>query len=465
VIPTEAAFVTLKRAIIARTGHDYYADKDRLLRDRLERRLSVTGCADLADYMRLLRDPQAGAAEWQELEAEVTIGETFFFRHAEQFAALKDVILPALIDANRATHRIRIWSAGCAVGAEPYSVAILLERLLGPAVGDWSIDIVGSDINHRCLAQAREGRFSNWALRGMSDAARLRDFAPSLDGRYWHIDARHRPMVRFIQHNLLSLLDDTSPPDLADFDLILCRNVLIYFRPDQIPAMLSALARRLKPEGWLMVGHSDAVMGAPDELGVVQLLGTIAFRPPGCLPPSPPVVAWVRLPEPPPWLDVRCVVPARTRPRRAALPAPPEPGPEVTQTATIRSLADAGRLEEAKTACLTALAAHPLDHRLHFYDGVIAQARGEVAKAEAALRRAIYLRNDMVMAYYHLGLLLIDGASPAAGRRMMAKVAALCDGLPATDVLAESDGLRPADVIELVGQRLRGAGARRSGTG
>jgi chemotaxis protein methyltransferase CheR len=448
----DGSFAALKQAIIARTGHDYYADKDRLLRDRLERRLTVTRAAGLPDYARLLHDPVAGAAEWAELEAEITIGETFFFRHAEQFAALKDVILPAIIAENQATRRIRIWSAGCAVGAEPYSVAILMERILGEALADWTIEIIGSDINHRCLTQAREGRFSGWALRGMTEAEKKRDFLPSPDGRHWHIDPRHQPRTRFMRHNLLSLLDGTSPPDVSDFDLILCRNVLIYFGPDQVPGMLSALADCLKPSGWLMVGHSDAVVGVPAALGVVQLPGTLAFRPPGCGTPAP-------LANPPPpveWPAFTVEKPARRVPAR--LPQPEPVAVDPVPIPAIRALADLGALDEATAACAAAIVVHPLDHRLHFYDGVIAQARGDIARAEAALRRAIYLRNDMVMAYYHLGLLLIDGTAREAGRRMMEQVITLCAALPPSAILPESDHLRPGDLRGLVGQRLRPVG-------
>jgi chemotaxis protein methyltransferase CheR len=470
--PPEVSFAVLKEAIIARTGHYYYADKDRLLRDRLDRRLKATGCTGLQDYLSLLNHPAAGAAEWQELEAEVTIGETFFFRHTEQFVALRDVILPAIVAQNQATRRLRLWSAGCAVGAEPYSLAILLERLLGEAMRDWTIDIVGSDINHRVLAQARDGRFSNWALRGMAEADRARDFTPLSDQRHWHIADRHRPHVRFVQHNLLTLLDDSPGWDWTGFDLILCRNVLIYFSPDRIAPMMSALARCLSPVGWLMVGHSDAIVALPRDLGIVDLPGTIAFRPPGCLPPPGEAGA--------PLLDIAAVMMGMERnhganddgalaPMPVRLPAPPPvverrrspPPPPRHEAATegtvaaIRALADGGRLQEAAQACAAAIDAHPLDARLHFYDGVIAQAAGQRTHAEAALRRAIYLSGRMVMAHYHLGLLLLDGATPEAGRRIMAQVLKLCAGLPQTESLPESDGLSPRDLSERIEMRLR----------
>jgi chemotaxis protein methyltransferase CheR len=461
-----ASFAIIKQAVIDRTGHHYYADKDNLLRDRLNRRLTATGCRGLPDYLTLLNHPTAGAVEWRELEAEVTIGETFFFRHAEQFDALQTAILPAIIARNAAARRVRIWSAGCAVGAEPYSIAILLDRLLGEAIDGWAIEILATDISHRFLERARTGCFGNWALRGLPDEERARHFDTTPDPKQWRIAGRHRRHVRFAHHNLLSLLDDPQGADWGGFDLILCRNVLIYFSQDRIAPMMSALGRRLSPEGWLMVGYSDAIAGMPPDLGVVELPGTIAFRPPGCAParlatPAPAVIrsepetAPARRRRPPPPAPPAAMTTAASAPGSAAVSARGRPS-----LATIRALADAGQLAEAAQACATAILADPLDARLHFYDGVIAQAAGQPIRAEAALRRAIYLSGSMVMAHYHLGLLLLDGATPEAGRRVMAQVVKLCHDLPESGVLAESDGLTPRDLVERVEMRLRPRSAR-----
>lgn len=463
----EKGFAQLKQAIIARTGHHYYIDKDAMLRDRLDRRLQATGCASVQDYLALLSHSAAGAAEWRELEAEITVGETFFFRHAEQFAALREVILPAILSANARTRSLRIWSAGCAVGAEPYSVAILVERLLGEAMRDWHIDIIGSDISHRALAQAREGRFSNWALRGMSEAERLRDFSLTPDRRQWRIADRHRGRVRFVTHNLLQLFE-ASAGDWSGFDLILCRNVLIYFHPDRIAPTLSALARCLTPSGWLMVGHSDAIAALPRDIGIVDVLGTRVFRPQAaeglsrrahCLAGPRHDGAWVGATPREQMTEASTpVVPSDPLPQHHLVShrgLPPNSAAAVDTVAAIRALADTGRLTEAADAAKAAIEAHPLDPRLHFYDGVIAQARGKRTEAEAALRRAVYLCGTMVMAHYHLGLLLLDGATPEAGHRVMTQVLKLCADLAATDILPESDGLTVRGLMERVDLRLR----------
>jgi chemotaxis protein methyltransferase CheR len=464
---SDVGFLELKQAIIARTGHHYYSDKDYLLRDRVDRRLRATGSRTIADYLVLLRHSGEGATEWQELEAEITIGETFFFRHKEQFAALRDVIFPDIIRRNTQRRALRVWSAGCAVGAEPYSIAILLERLLGAALRDWTIEIVGSDISRRALDQARTGVFSDWALRGMPAAERARDFTAMPDGRHWRIADRHRLRLHFVQHNLLSLPPAGGSPDWAQFDLILCRNVLIYFSPAQIAPTLAALAACLSPTGWLMVGHSDAIAALPRDLSIVELDGTMAFRQPDSeiLSAAPrlsaliePVAIPVERPPPPPQIGSRhqeAPAPAPLPPAQASV-VPTQAGRRnAPPLAVIRALADAGRLDEAADACRLAIEADPLDARLHFYDGVIAQAGGLRAEAAAALRRAVYLAGDMVMAHYHLGLLLLDGPMPEAGRRSMAQVMRLCATLPEDAVLPESDGLTPPELAERVRLRLR----------
>ena len=153
----DPGFPALKARIIARTGHHYYADKDDLLFDRLRKRFRALGLADATAYAACLDDRLTGGPEWAALEAEITIGETFFFRYAEQFAALRATILPALIAARAAERTLRVWSAGCSTGAEPYSIAILLHELLGTALPDWRISILGTDISTAALETARAG--------------------------------------------------------------------------------------------------------------------------------------------------------------------------------------------------------------------------------------------------------------------------------------------------------------------
>ncbi len=240
----DPAFAALKSRLVARTGHHYYADKDDLLWERVGRRMRARGVPDPAGYLAVL---EGSEGEWAALESEITIGETFFFRYAEQFAALRGTILPERIAARGAERRLRIWSAGCSTGPETYSVGIVLHELLGERLPDWRIGLTGTDINRDVLGVARRAVYGTWALRTLGAEERERYFRPGPREGTFALRPEFRGLARFEPQNLMSLLDGTASLALTDYDLILCRNVLIYFHPDVVQALVRALAQRLRP--------------------------------------------------------------------------------------------------------------------------------------------------------------------------------------------------------------------------
>lgn len=170
---SDPEFQKLKEWIISTTGLSYYADKDRDLATAVGRCQELGG-RPAREVLEVLN--RRGGPALDRLVEELTIGETFFFRHLEMFHALRDHVLPDLIQRRAALRSIRIWSAGCSVGAEPYSLSILLHDLLGDAARNWSFKIVATDINRRFLALARAGVYDTWALRGMDPALLQRTF-------------------------------------------------------------------------------------------------------------------------------------------------------------------------------------------------------------------------------------------------------------------------------------------------
>jgi Methylase of chemotaxis methyl-accepting proteins len=465
----DAAFSRLKAQVIERTGHFYYEDKDDLLWERIRKRLRATGCRDSAHYLERLADPVLGPPEWSRLEADITIGETFFFRYAEQFTALRERILPDIIERRRAEKRLRIWSAGCATGAEPYSVAILLKQLLGDDLENWRIVITGSDINETFLETARQALFGRWVLRSLSPED-LATFFDRTDGKdRWRLKKEYRALVRFERHNLLSLLDGTSPLQFTEFDLVLCRNVLIYFHPDTVVRIVKALSETLREEGWMLLGHAEPSPAFAALLKVINLPGTVAYRrlsAEGALSePSPadtlPLPANVKpaLPAPRPALP-RLAKPPLNRPARPVLPAAermPVAVPHCPDSllAEVRALADAGRFKDAEALCRRALSIQPLSSALHFYEGLIAQALKKPAEAEKAFRRSIYLDKSFAMAHYHLGLLLLADGRQGAGRRSLTNAGRIAATLPGETVLEETDGLTALEMRNLVRLHLR----------
>jgi chemotaxis protein methyltransferase CheR len=477
----DPAFPLLKRQIIERTGHTYYEDKDAALWERVQRRIRATGAGSCEGYFSLLAGSQE---EWVVLESEITIGETYFFRDTGQFDALRDTILPSLVARRAGQRRLRIWSAGCSTGAEPYSVAILLQQLLGAHHRSWSITILGTDISEAALTTARQARFSPWALRGMDPAERARSFLPVEGGAAWQLRPEHRNTVCFERQNLLGLLDGSLPLGMTEFDLILCRNVLIYFDRALVPRLVRALGDRLAPDGWLLLGHSEPDPSFNQFLRPVALPGTAAWRPmlpvqdsgkvteapdDACsafppaqaVPPDMPVVSsypdrYFAAFAPAPVLSPIATVPLPRAippaPPQAALPEPdpPNPAPDLrTLVDRARDQADSGAMAAARETLRDALRAYPTTAALHHLDGLVSRALGEPAAAEAALRRALYLDKGFVAAHYQLGLLLLERGAAEAGRRCIANAARLARALPDTALLEEGDGMTADTLLGL----------------
>ena len=466
----DAGFPHLKSRVIERTGHFYYQDKDNLLWERVRKRLRATGLSDSSAYLTLLDDPISGPAEWGKLEAEITIGETFFFRYAEQFAALRETILPEIIARKAATRRLRIWSAGCSTGAEPYSLAILANEILGESLGEglgaWRVSILGTDINDSVLRTARQARFGKWALRSMPDEQRDRYFL-NTGKEQWEVRREFRTLVRFERHNLLSLLDGTSPLELTDFDLILCRNVLIYFHPDTVTQIVGALRDRLDDDGWMLLGHAEPNPVFSTMMQTLNLPGTVAYRrSAGTAPPPVPAPLQPRttlqdwkplLPEPRPVAPAeKPVLPRLTKasPKAPASPAPQEAGDLLGD---IRTRANAGDFAAAADLCRKALSTEPLSAALHFYQGLILRALGRPEEAEKSFLKSLYLDKNFAMAHYHLGLLLLAEGRSAPGRRSLTHAAQSVAGLDDDHLLDEGDGVTARELRDLVRIHLNAA--------
>lgn len=441
------AFAEAKRAVAEITGMVFYEDKDETLAAILGKRLAELGLADLGDYLARLRDPE----EREHLISEVTIGETYFLRHLAQWRALEDAVIPDLIRRNGARRRLRLWSAGCSAGAEPYTLAILLRDRFAEALAGWEVSVLGTDLNRRSLAAARAGRYGEWYFRTTPDELRARWFERR--GQAWEIRPEIRAMVGFQSHNLVS---DPIPPGRAEpFDLILCRNVMIYFDAATNARLVEALGRALDEGGWLVVGHAEASIRAFDAFETVMLPETTLYRK-GAAPPTPAAPRPPSRPpaRPPSRRPVRPAVsgpPARPPvpvPRRSppaspasASPAPasPQAGPAARPAAppaaggvpsdeAVRALIARGDWDAAGAACAGRLRADPLDAAGHVLHGLLLEQRGDAAAAEDALRRALFLDRGAALAHHQLGCLLRRRGDAAGAARAFRNVLDLLAG-------------------------------------
>ncbi|HEY0836273.1 MAG TPA: protein-glutamate O-methyltransferase CheR, partial [Azospirillum sp.] len=274
----DAAFTPLKELVIRRTGLAYYADKDAALAERVHRRIGALGLPDCRAYLAVLeREPEAGA-EFQALVNEIAIGETFFFRYLEQFEALRALVIPECLRRNADVRALRVWSAGCSIGAEAYSVEILLKRFFGRELRGWSVSIMGTDINRAFLAQARAAVYGDWAMRGMPDDVRA-DCFEARDGG-WRLKDAYREWTRFSHFNLAESALPAFAEGLAGFDVVLCRNVMIYFDEPSRARLVRGLRDTLADGGWLLVGHAEAGMELSTLFTPVSVPGATLYRKP-----------------------------------------------------------------------------------------------------------------------------------------------------------------------------------------
>ena len=217
----------------------------------LQRRLKDRGRDGESYLWELEYEPPN--AELAALARELTVGETYFFRNNEQFRALAEVVLPDRMRMRSEHKELRLLSAGCSSGEEAYSMAMVAqETIADPA---WKVSVRAVDLNPNALEKALRGRYSPWALREVSAEMRAKRFRA--DGRDATLDDAIRAMVTFEQANLAS--ENPSLWQPAAYDVIFCRNALMYFEPDQMRAVIERIARSLAPGGFLFLGHAETL--------------------------------------------------------------------------------------------------------------------------------------------------------------------------------------------------------------
>jgi chemotaxis protein methyltransferase CheR len=244
-------FEYLRRLLRERSGLVLSADKQYLVESRLLPVARRGGLASLADLVHRLQSPNAEGVVAEVVEA-MTTNETFFFRDKIPFDNLRETIVPVLKMARTARRQIRIWCAAASTGQEPYSIAMIVDEM---ALAGWDVEIVATDLSHEVLERAKAGIYSQFEVqRGLPIKMLLKYFTQVGDS--WQIAPRLRSMVQF---RPLNLLRDFGP--LGIFDVIFCRNVLIYFDETAKTDVLDRLALSLATDGYLALGAAETVVG------------------------------------------------------------------------------------------------------------------------------------------------------------------------------------------------------------
>ncbi|MFL5803244.1 MAG: CheR family methyltransferase [Roseiflexaceae bacterium] len=267
-------YLRFRDLLLTRCGLDYPERKRADLAHGLNRALGATRHRNLAE---LYADAVVGGPGWEAILAQLTIGETYFFRNGAQFDALRDQIVPELLNRRAATRTLRFWSAGCATGEEPYSLAIQLSELL-PSDDSWNVSILATDINTAFLARAREALYGVWSFRETSTELRER-FWIAEQGR-WRLHSKIRRMVNFACLNLAQPCYPAITNGTGALDVIVCRNVTIYFDAATTRQVAERFYHALAPGGWLIVGHAEPQASVYHQFEVHNFPNTVIYRKP-----------------------------------------------------------------------------------------------------------------------------------------------------------------------------------------
>ncbi len=385
------------------------------------------GYDDAEEYAHAVVHGPLASAETRALAAQLTIGETYFFRDPVAFTTLRTLVLPALVEEKRGrARRLRIWSAGCCTGEEPYSIAITLQETL-PDIDEWQITILATDLNPHFLAQAAAGAYGQWSFRGVPEETRRAWFRRLPDGRH-EVAPRVRQMVTFASLNLAEPGWPSHATQTTALDLIFCRNVLMYFSPERAQQVVAGLHRALVVGGRLLVSASEASREMLAGFALAEVPGVALYRK-SAPPRSAPATAAPSLPPP---------------------AAPPAPELPPDHAADARRLADEGRLDAALAACDRALAAEKLRAALHYLRGVILQEQNAPDSAATAFRRALDLDPAFTLAHFTLGHLLLGQGRPADAAHCFSQARTLLRACPPETVLPESEGLTAGRLLTML---------------
>jgi chemotaxis protein methyltransferase CheR len=292
---TPSDYEYLRKLLRDRSGLDLSADKQYLIESRLLPLSRKSGLSGISELVQKMKDGSA-VLTTQVIEA-MTTNETFFFRDKVPFDHFRESIMPEILKARAGRRSIRIWCAAGSTGQEPYSLAMCLKEMSG-AIAGWRIEILATDLSQEVLEKSRAGIYSQFEVqRGLPIQMLVKYFKQT--GELWQVNADIRAMV---QHRQLNLLHDFS--QLGVFDVIFCRNVLIYFDQDTKINIFNRLARATEADGFLVLGAAETVVGLtdafkpfPERRGLYRPNGsrTAAIKPPPAIAAAPKVAAMARL--------------------------------------------------------------------------------------------------------------------------------------------------------------------------
>jgi len=504
------ALEPFRRVLGARLGLRFEEDKAELLSRVLEERVEATGTGSAELYLARLSG--GGEDEVRALAERLTVGETYFFRNAHDMEAFTGAVLPARMEARAAERRLRLLSAGCSSGEEPYTLAMLVRG--APVLAGWDVRVHGFDVNPAAVARARAARYSGWSLRQTSPEPRARFFRP--EGREFRVVDTVRELVTIEERNLAA--EDPAFWEAGTFDVIFCRNVLMYLGPESVRRIVARFAAALAPGGFLFLGHAETLRGVSGDFHLRQTHGTFYYqsRPPGAVAPAEaaavpavaaapggrpsapdPGVGWMAAIE---GASQRIAALARGRAAEAPAPAGPISPPAVGAPGLGGALAAAqdlharerfgealaalgpvspererdvdalllravllvssGELRPAEAVCARVLQLDELNAEAHYVHAICREHAADLAGAADHDRYALYLDPTFAMPRLHLGLLAKRAGDLEQARRELARALALFAAEDGSRILLLGGGFSREALVDLCRAELSACGGR-----
>jgi chemotaxis protein methyltransferase CheR len=448
--------------IASRMGLHFPVERQPMLSRNLVSVAGEFGYNNINEFIQWLLSNPLNKEQLEILAAHLTITETYFWREPQVFTALTDFILPELIKLKKKRKKnIRIWSAGCSTGEEPYSIAIALHKTI-PKIKDWNITILATDINAKALIKARTGIYNQWSFRNSPPWLKRTYFHHNQDRKY-EIIPEIRKMVTFsgfslAEKNYLPASGSTDP-----MDIIFCRNVLMYFTYEWAGKISQNLFHSLSEEGWLIVSSCELSPQLFQKLTTVNFPGAILYRKTGKEPAHSFSVHPIEIQEP--LSDIAFLTTEasakvvahsfrqafgeqRKEEHQSSKNIPAESYAEKIDA--IRLLAGKGHLAEALSACNEAIASYKLAPGLYFLRASILQEMDKGGEAIKSLKQAIYIDPEYIMGHFTLGNLFFRQGNTKNAKRYFNNALDLLNNGTNDDIFPESEGLSVKHIRDII---------------
>jgi chemotaxis protein methyltransferase CheR len=477
---SENEFNRFQQLTHERTGIFFGPRRRTDLQRHINKLLKKQNTSDINSLYQNLALHETNSPIWDMFIDAIIVGETYFFREKLLFQALQQIILPDIIQRHQNDKSLRIWSAGCSTGEEPYSLSMLLDQLLGPEIKLWRIFILATDINKPSLKKGIDGLYRKWSLRQTPDNILSTYFQKENDLYRIREDIQKRVMFSYLN------LKDPVYPDLSTcthaMDLILWRNVAIYLSDKVIADVLKRFYQSLMPLGYFNIGASEAGYMGSTPFVSKQYSGAFIYQ---------------KLPSPkqssifPGQTDKKSISMEKrtefnkTFPFKAEPPRKPEPVlsaknllEQAKQFAKDRNYilaidrfrsylnknasdadvwyqlarvyANSGDLKHAKAACISAIIQDPLLVKAYYISGLIHEEKGELELAIQDYKKTLYLQSDFVLAHYHLSTIYLQINEEQQAERHRIHAIRILSRRQRDEILSGADGLTVEQLLAMI---------------